>query len=171
MRSFSYAALGFCLALGLSSCSTAPASPAVTVDYDRTYNFSKVRKIAIQPIARDTVATMLISDQQIRRIDSALSEELQRRGFEVVKQNAEADMFLAWRFIYNGDATLSTYDPATSPTVQGTLYVNMVDPVMLQTKWRATFHTDLRDRPESPEAAEYRRQAAQEILAQFPPSG
>jgi len=159
----------FCLALLLQACSNLPPASSATVEYDHTYDFSRVHKIAIQPIAKDTLANMLISDQQIHRIDSALAAELQRRGFEVVTDNASADMYMTWRFVFKGDATLSTFDPATAELVQGTLYVNMIDPVMLQARWRATFQSDLRDQPDTQEAAEYRRQAAQAILARFPP--
>jgi len=163
-------ALWSSLCLTLLACTNLPSVPSVTVDYDHSYDFSHVHKIAIQPIPRDTVATMLISDSQIGRINGALTAELRRRNFEVVTNNADADMYLNWRFNFEGDDTLATYDPATSNIVQGTLYVNMIDPVMLQARWRATFQTDLRDRPETPEAAEYRREAAKDILAQFPPS-
>jgi len=160
--------LGLCLAL--LACTNVPSStPSTTVDYDHSFDFSHVHKIAIQPIAKDTLATMLISDEQIGRINGALTAELRRRNFEVVTNNADADMYLSWRFVFTGGDTLATFDPATTNIVQGTLYVNMIDPVMLQARWRATFKTDLRDRPETPEAAAYRREAAEAILAQFPP--
>jgi hypothetical protein len=173
MRFSNYAVLSaVCLALMLQACSNipvAPTAPTATVDYDHAYDFSQVHKIAIQPIHKDTVATMLISDQLIRRINEALTAELQDRGFVVVTENADADMFLSWKFVPQESATLSTFDPATQKIVQGMLYVNMIDPVMLQSKWRATFKSDLRDQPGSEEAARYRQEAAEAILAQFPP--
>ncbi len=170
MRLFKYAAFpGLCLALVLQACSNTPMAPSATVDYDHTYDFSHVHKIAIQPIAKDTVATMLISDQLISRINEALIAELQRRGFAVVTENADADMFLSWKFIPRDSATESTFDPATQKIVQGTLYVNMIDPLVLQSKWRATFQSDLRDQPGSEDAARYRQEAAAAILARFPP--
>jgi hypothetical protein len=46
----------------------------------------------------------------------------------------------------------------------------MIDPLTLQSEWRATFKTDLRDQPETDAAAQYRAAAAQAILAQFPPT-
>ena len=160
---------GLCLALILQACSNMPAAPSATVDYDHSYDFSHVHKIAIQPITRDTVATMLISDQQIKRINGALTAELQRRSFQVVTENADADMFLSWTYISQDSGTLSPFDPGTPELIQGTLYVNMVDPVVLQSKWRATFQAELRVQPESEEAAHFRRKAAQAILEQFPP--
>jgi hypothetical protein len=129
-----------------------------------------VHKIAIQPIARDTISTMMISDAQIDRINQSLTEELQRRGFDVVVTNADADIFLSWKFVPQESDMVSTYDPATQKMTGATLYVSMVDPLSLQAVWRATFHADLRDQPETEVAAQYRRDAAKAILAQFPPS-
>ena len=156
------------LLVALHACTNLPSDPSASVEFDHNYDFSQVRRIAIQPIARDTLATMLISDQQISRINGALSNELTRRGFEVVMENADADIFLTWRFI-NSNSNLSPFDPGNGEIPQGTLYVNMIDPVVLQSKWRATFQSDLRDPPETPEAAQYRREAAKAILARFPP--
>ena len=157
------------LSLLLGGCTGMPTAPTATTDYDHSYDFSHVHKIAIQPIPRDTVATMMISDQQIRRIDQALTAELERRGFEVVTVNVDADMYLSWKFMPQESLEVATYDPATQPIVQGMLYVNMIDPVQLQSEWRATFQSDLRDQPESETAAQYRQRAAEAILAQFPP--
>jgi hypothetical protein len=50
------------------------------------------------------------------------------------------------------------------------LYVSMIDPVMLQSVWRSSFHADLRDQLESSAAAQYRQSVAQAVLAQFPPN-
>ena len=170
MRISMYVALsGVYLVLVLQACSNIPAAPSASVDYDHSYDFSRVHKIAIQPIARDTVATMLISDQQLKRINGALTEELQRREFQVVRENADADMFLSWSYISQDSGTLSPFDPGKPELIRGTLYVNMVDPVVLQSKWRATFQAELKAQPDSEEAAHFRRKAAQAILEQFPP--
>jgi len=153
----------------LSACAGMSGAPKATTSYDHSYTFSNIQKIAIQPIAKDTLSTMLMSDDQIRRIRQALSEELQRRGLQVVTVNAEADIFLSWKFVPKESDDVSTFDPANQRITQGTLYVNLVDPVMLQSVWRATFHADLREQPSTTEAAQYRQQVAREILADFPP--
>lgn len=171
MHSTRYISLiGLCALFLIHGCTNLDSPSGVTVDYDNSYDFSGVQKIAIQPIARDTVETMLISDQQISRINGALSEELERRDFDVVADNVDADMYLVWRFIHKESGALTPSGPGQNPIAQGTLYVNMIDPVVLQAKWRATFHSDLRDQPETPEAIQYRRDAARSILAQFPPA-
>ena len=147
------ALLGLCLAALLGACNNLPSAPAVKTDYNRNYDFGHVQKIAIQPINCDTVETMMMSD-----------------GFQVVTGNSYADMFLAWRFVPEESATVSTFDPATQKMTEGTINVDMIDPVILQTVWRATFRARLHGQPDSEAAVEYSRQAVASILAQFPPN-
>ena len=163
------ALLGLCLAALLGACNNLPSAPAAKTDYNRNYDFGHVQKIAIQPINRDTVETMMMSDAQIVRINEALTAELRRRGFQVVTGNSYADMFLAWRFVPEESATVSTFDPATQKMTEGTINVDMIDPVILQTVWRATFRARLDGQPDSEAAAEYSQQAVAAILAEFPP--
>ncbi len=153
----------------LAACTGLPATPVATTDYNHNYDFSHVRKIALQPVPRDTLDTMLISDQQIARVNQALGTELTRRGFQVVAKNAEADMFLSWTFVPKESDTVSIFDPGKTPVAQGMLYVSMVDPVMLQAVWRASFQSNLRDQLENAAAVQYRQSVAQAVLAQFPP--
>ena len=160
---------GICLILLVSACVAMPGNPKVATDYNHSYDFSKIHKVAIQPIARDTLATMMTSDEQISRINIALTNELLRRGFQVVTTNAEADIFLSWKFLPPEKDEVATFDPATQQITGGTLNVSMIDPIMLQSVWRATFHSNLRSQPDTEEAAQYRREAAQAILADFPP--
>jgi hypothetical protein len=157
------------LSLLVGACNGMPTAPTATTDYDRSYDFSHVHKIAIQPIPRDTVSTMMISDQQISRINQALSAELQRKGFDVVTANADADIFLSWQLVTQESADVAKADGSTQKVSQGTLFVNMIDPVMLRSVWRATFESRMRGHPESDASAEYRKEAAEVILAQFPP--
>jgi hypothetical protein len=170
MRRYTYrVVLGLCSCLLLSACGGMPVAPTATTDYDHSYNFSAVHKIAIQPISRDTVSTVMISDAQISRINEALDAELERRGFQVVTANADADMFLSWQLVLQERASVTTADGSTQQATQGTLFVNMIDPVMLQSVWRARFESGLRGNPESDAAAKYRQEAAEVILARFPP--
>lgn len=170
MRLFNHRVLlGSCFILLLAACEVMPVAPKATTDYDHSYDFSRVHKIAIQPIARDTLETMMISDEQITRVNLALSTELQRRGFQVVAKNSDADIFLSWRFVPAENTETATFDPATQQVSQGMLYVSMIDPVMLQSVWRASFQSDLRNPLENAAAVQYRQSVAQAILAQFPP--
>ena len=169
VRSFSTAVVAYCFIVLLASCAVVPSTPTATTNYDHNYDFSNIHKIAIQPTPKDTLETMLISDQQISRVDAALKSELERRGFEVVTRNADADMFLSWRFVPQESDDVATFDPGSESVSQGTLYVNMIDPIILQSVWRSTFHSDLRDQPETSAAAAYRREVAVAVLADFPP--
>ena len=169
MRRYKHSVLlGLCLLLG--GCGGMPVKSTATTDYDHSYDFSHVRKIAIQPISRDSISTVTISDMQISRIDQALIAELQRRGFEVATVNADADMFLSWQLVLQEGAYVATADGATEKATKGTLFVHMIDPIMLQSVWRAKFESGLRDNPESDAATQYRQEAAEVILAQFPPT-
>ena len=159
-----------CLLVLLGGCASMPTAHTATTHYDHSYNFSNVHTIAIQPISRDTVTTVMISDAQISRINDALTVELERRGFQVVTANADADMFLSWQLVLQESAFVATADGSTERATKGTLFVNMIDPVMLQSEWRAKFESGLRENPESDAAAQYRQEAAEVILAQFPPN-
>lgn len=160
---------GLWLALLLGACAGMSGNPSATMDYDHSYDFSPIHKIAIQPIAKATLSTMMMSDEQIARINQALHAELLRRGFEVVTANADADIFLSWKFLPPESDEVATFDPATDQITGGTLFVSMIDPLNLQAVWRATFYAKLYAPRDSAEAAQYRQQAAQAILAQFPP--
>jgi uncharacterized protein DUF4136 len=161
--------VGMWFTLVLGACVAMPGNLDVKTNYNHSYDFSKIHKVAIQPIARDTLATMMTSDEQIVRINQALSAELQRRGFQVVTENAQADIFLSWKFLPPEKDEVATFDPATQKVTGGTLIVTMIDPVMLQSVWRATFHSNLRNQPDTAEAAQYRQDVARAILADFPP--
>jgi hypothetical protein len=160
---------GVCLLALLGACTNLSSTSASTVDYNRNYDFSRVHSIAIQPIARDTVETMMMSDAQIISLNEALAAELQQQGFRIATGNSYADMFLSWRFVPQQSATISTFDPATQQTMQVTIFVDMIDPVMLQTVWRASFRGRLDDQADTDGTDEFSRQAAAAILAQFPP--
>jgi hypothetical protein len=170
MSRFNYrimAIIGF--ALLLSACVAVPTDLQVSTDYNHSYDFSRIHKIAIQPIAKDTLSTMMTSDAQIARINAALTAELLRRGFVVVNVNAEADIFLSWKFLPPEKDEVATFDPATQQITGGTLTVSMIDPVNLQSVWRARIHSNMRNQPDTAEAAQYRQRAAEAVLAQFPP--
>jgi len=84
---------GLSLVLVLASCASTP--PTAVMDYDRNFDFTQVRNIAIQPIDRMAASSVVISDMQVDRINQALTDELGRRGYQVVQDNAQADMLLS----------------------------------------------------------------------------
>lgn len=179
-------AILFLAALALTACSTPLTA---TVDHDPNFDFSKVRRIAIQPIDRTVVSTATISDLQVERINAAFTQELNRRGYDVVRDNSEADLLMTWHLVTQEHTDLRTYNtmsarynacwhcgPAITPDVrvtqytQGTLIVDLIDPVRLQSVWRSVVQSRLREQNDPQAAAELRAAAAAAIFAEFPPA-
>jgi len=182
MRARTQALMMGLLVLMLGACAS---TPTANMDFDRAFDFSKVRNIAIQPINRTAASTVVISDMQVDRINQALTDELQRRGYQVVQDNAQADMLLTWHLItqermdvrsYNTSSRYNCWNCASSSNVrvsqftQGTFIVDLIDPNALRSVWRSTWESRLRDQPDPERAEENRRAAATAIFAQFPPS-
>ena len=183
------ALLGLSFAALLSACAS---TPEATMDFDPAFDFSGVRKIAIQPIHRTVASQAVLSDMQIGRVNDSLTAELQRRGFQVVTDNAEADMLLAWHLVTQDRTDIRTFNTATryncwncrrmgmgtsTQTVvrqytQGTFIVDMIDPDRLQSVWRSIIESRLQSSPPDPASAEAgarRAEAATAIFAEFPP--
>lgn len=170
---------------GLLALVSACATPiTATTDFDSRYDFSQVRSFALQPVSRANPSTVIISDMQVDRINRALSDELERRGFEMVDNNADADMLLVWHLVTQERTDVRTFnsgvryncwncsmgtDVRVRQYTQGTFIVDMVDPVKLRSVWRSTIESRLRDQPDPQRAEENRREAATAIFAEFPP--
>lgn len=166
----------------LGACASTSAPTAVT-DFDRSFDFTGVRKIALQPIDRTSVSTINVSDMQESRINEAVQAELQRRGFELVSDNADADMFLTWHLVTQERTDVRTFNTGSGYNcwncggssvsvrqfTQGTFIVDMIDPVQLRSVWRSTFESRMRSEPDRERAAENRRAAAEAIFRNFPP--
>jgi hypothetical protein len=176
--------LGLSLAVLLAACSS---TPTATMDFDAGVDFSAVRKIAIQPIKRTVASQAILSDMQIGRVNASLTAELQRRGFHVVQNNADADMLLAWHLVTQERTDVRSFNTTTryncwncrgmgsgtNVTVrqytQGTFIVDMIDPTSLQAVWRSVFESRMRDHSDPARAAEARDTAVAAALAEFPP--
>lgn len=165
----------------LVGCASAPTAQ---MDFDPAFDFSGVRTIAIQPIDRSSATTVIVSDMQVSRIYQALTDELVRRGYQVVNDNADADMLLTWHLITQERMDVRSYNTSiryncwncsggtnlrVTQFTQGTFIVDLIDPVRLQSVWRSTFESRLRDQPDPDRAEENRRAAAAAIFAEFPP--
>lgn len=174
------------LALSLLTFITACTTPLeARMDYDSGFDFSGVRKIAIQPLEREALSTIQISDMQESRIDSALADQLRRQGFEVVSDNTEADLYMAWHLVTEERTDVRTYNsmsyyncwgcgPAVSDVsvrqyTQGTFIVDMIDPLRNRSVWRSVIESRLNSKPSEAADEELRREAAAAALAEFPP--
>jgi len=168
----------------VAACADKPIE-AVT-DFDGRYDFSSVRKIAIQPVQRTTAGAIMVSDMQIARVNDSLTDELIRRGFEVVQENKQADMFLVWHLVTQEKTDVRSYNsasyyncwrcgPSASPNIsvrqytEGTFIVDMIDPVRNRSVWRSTIQSRLKSRPDPQESEQRRQEAARAIFARFPP--
>ena len=177
--------LVYLFSLIVSACSS---TPTATMDFDPDFDFFGVRKIAIQPLDRAVSSTADVSDIQAGRLDQSLTDELSRRGFEVVANNADADMLLTWHLVTQERTQVRTYNamsaryssclhcgPSSSDSVRvtqytrGTLIVDLLDPARMRSVWRAVFESRLREQPDLERAAEVRRSAVEAIFLEFPP--
>ena len=179
---FLQAAAAMLLLALISACSTPLEA---TMDFDSQFDFSKVQKIAIQPVDRTNLSMISISDMQVERIDGALAAELERKGFEIVSSDAEADMFLVWHLVTEERTDVRTYnsmsyyncwrcgpnvsDVSVRQYTQGTFIVDMIDPMRNQSVWRSIIESRLQSNPDPAEAPARRKEAATAIFAQFPP--
>lgn len=173
--------------LALLSLVTACASTLeANMDFDQQFNFSEVRKIAIQPVDRTGLSIVRISDMQVERIDQALADALQRKGFEIVSDNTEADVYLTWHLVTEERTDVRSYNSMSyyncwrcGPSVsdvsvrqytQGTFIVDMIDPMRNQSVWRSIIESRLQPEPDPEKASARREEAASAIFAQFPPA-
>ena len=175
---------GVCL-YALLSVACATSTLEAVSDFDRSYDFTTVQRIAILPIDRTSAAERLISDMQVRRIDEALAAELQRRGFTVVEERADANVYLSWHLVtrevtdirsYNASSAYQCWrcgppvsDVSVRQFTEGTFIVDMIDPLRNRSVWRSTIQSRLRDKPDPAQAEQRRAAAAKAVLAPFPP--
>lgn len=171
--------------LFVSACSN---TPTATMDFDPDFDFSGVRKIAIQPLDRAVSSAADVSDIQAGRLDQSMTDELSRRGYEVVANNTDADMLLTWHLVTQERTQIRTYNamsarynacwhcgPTSSDSVRvtqytrGTLIVDLLDPARMRSVWRAVFESRLREQPDLERAAKVRRSAVEAIFLEFPP--
>ncbi|MCB1676174.1 MAG: DUF4136 domain-containing protein [Halioglobus sp.] len=168
-----------------AACSTFSKSPVADTDYDSQYDFSRVRKIAIAPVERTTPEALLISDMQVSRINQALAQELQARGYQMVRDAGAADLLLSWHLVVQDKTDVRSYNSMSyyncwrcGPPVpdisvyqyrQGTFIVDLIDPLRDRSVWRATIQSRLRSEPNPTQSEVRRTEAARAIFAQFPP--
>lgn len=169
--------------LALASACTTPLE--ANMDFDSQFDFTKVQKIAIAPVDRTDLSMIRISDMQVERIDEALGAELERKGFQIVEDSSQADMFLTWHLVTEERTDVRTYNSMSyyncwrcGPSVsdvsvrqytQGTFIVDMIDPVRNQSVWRSIIESRLQSNPDPADAPARRQEAAAAIFAQFPP--
>jgi len=172
------------LMIALAACA-GTAFQAVS-DFDRDYVFDNVDRIVLLPFDRTSAVDTLISDMQVDRIDAALRDELQRRGYRVVDDRRDADLLLSWHLVtrektdirsYNAVSTYQCWrcgppvsDVSVRHYTEGTFIVDLIDPLRNRSVWRSTIQSRLKPQPSADAAAKRRRAAAEAVLAPFPPA-
>jgi len=181
-----------CLAAGLllSACASGPPKP--TVDYKRSYSFSGVKTIAFYDESGQVIGDnpLRISDIEHERIDDALAYALGNKGFRFVNNASEADLLLSWHLVTQEKTDIRTWNTPTygynrysayncwscAPThtevsvrqyTQGTFIVDLIDPAMRKSVWRAIIQSRLSKKSDN-DQAKY-NEAATAIFATFPP--
>ena len=173
------------LVLLATACASTPPLEAVS-DFDSKHDFSGVESFTILPIDRTSAAERLLSDMEADRIDDALAVELQRRGFRVVDERADADLYLSWHLATRERTDIRSYNASSAyqcwrcgPPVsdvrvrqytEGTFIVDLIDPMRNRSVWRSTIQTRLNEAPDPNGDGELRATAARVALEAFPPA-
>lgn len=163
------------LLLPLAAACSTPTNKVETT-FSHQYDFSAAHNIAIEPFSRTDPATITVSDGQIARINEAITDELRRKGYQVVKDNRQADLLLTWYLITDdgpgaGSASCRGCDTyaGSGRYGKGTLIVDMTDIMRNQAVWRSVLKTQLRVTTDPTELERERELAAQALFADFPP--
>jgi len=108
-------------AILLAACSSGPPKP--NVDYNRDYDFSKIKRIAFMPISGTTAGDSpraMLSDMQINRINNALANAVELKGYEFVQDADQADALMGWHLFAEEKTDIRT--TPTSPVMMGGYY-------------------------------------------------
>jgi hypothetical protein len=188
MKLFNTSALALaavlCSALLVACSTTTPALEAVT-DFDASFDFSQVQKIAIQPVERMNAAAILVSDMDVNRLNRIISDQLTSKGFSIVAENSDADMYLTWHLVTQEKTDVRSYnsmsayncwrcgpavsDISVSQHTEGTLIVDMVDPTRGQSVWRSTVQSRLKSKVDAQDSQALREEAGRALFVEFPP--
>ena len=172
------------LAYFLNAC--ASTTLEAVNDYDADFAFAAVQRFAILPIDRTSAAEKLISDMQVDRINAALTSELQSRGYSVVDDRENADVYLSWHLVTRERTDIRSYNTASAYNcwrcgppvsdvsvdrfIEGTFIVDLIDPARNRSVWRSTIQSRLKSNPDPKDAPRNRATAAKAVLAPFPPT-
>ncbi|MDZ7783665.1 MAG: DUF4136 domain-containing protein [Halioglobus sp.] len=185
-------------ALFLSACASGPPKPVVDYKQDYDFSAVQQIGFYSDSGEVVGDNPLLVSDMQRERIREALRQALEGRGFEMVEDAADADLLLSWHLLTEQKTDVRTWNTPsfgygiyygrynryagyscwgclhrhTEVTVydytQGTFIVDLIDPDMGKSVWRAVTKSRLKRMP-SENQRDY-DEAADAIFASFPPS-
>ena len=97
-------------ALTLAACATKPPEPLV--DFAPGYNFSQPKTISFYAMSNELTGNnpTELTDFQRDRIDAALQDALEAKGFVFVDKTADADLLLSWHLNLMEKTDVKTYN-------------------------------------------------------------
>ena len=177
----------------LTGCASSPPKPAV--DYKSDYDFARVKTVAYYQNSGHVIGDnpLQLSDMQHDRIDEALAFALRNKGLRIVDDAAQADLLLSWHLVtqektdvrtwetpamgwggYNRYSAYSCWSCGATQTevsvqnyTQGTFIVDLIDPGLKKSVWRAVIQSRLKGQLQSDQ--DKYNATATEIFATFPP--
>ena len=182
----------------LTGCATAPPEP--DVDYKHDYDFSRIKTFSFLSTtdhASGPSSKAFISDMQVNRINDALIDAMEVKGYKYVDDAFQADVLLSWHLYAQDKQDVRTYN--TGPTyggyyggyrgynraayyncwncggtevrvrnyTQGTYIVDVIDPTMNQSVWRAVIQSKIKE--DSISDQQEVNEAAARVMGSFPP--
>jgi hypothetical protein len=183
----------------LTACASAPKAP--DVDYKHDYEFSRIKTFSYMTDsggASGNSSRAFLSDMEINRINSALIDAMELKGYKWVDDAFQADVLVNWHLFAQDKQKVSTYNTGpsygagygggyrgynrasmyncwncggtevrVSNYTEGTFIVDIIDPKINQSVWRAVIQSKLKKQPNTDQQAT--NAAAQRIMAAFPP--
>ncbi|MEP5764650.1 MAG: DUF4136 domain-containing protein [Halieaceae bacterium] len=172
------------LVLGLAAC-TSFIPPRPAIDYKRGYDFDRVQKFAMAPHDTDACFASGLTLEEAALIDKALVAALRQQGFTVVDDASQSDVVVDWHVVteevtdarpYNASSYYQCWrcGPAISDVsvieyTMGTFIVDLIDPELSKSVWRAVIKGRLPPKPDTAERQSRYDAAALDIFSRFPP--
>ncbi len=102
----------------LAGCATEPPKP--DVDYKHDYDFSRIKTFSFMSQADHASgpsSMAFISDIQVNRINEALIDAMEVKGYTYVEDAFQADVLLSWHLFAQDKQDIRTYN--TGPSMGG----------------------------------------------------
>jgi hypothetical protein len=134
------------VAITLSGLAAGARAQSVQSDFDRAFDFSKLKSFAFAQQQRGPNDPLAANELNDRRIRTALDEQLVARGY--TRDSSGPDFLVAYHAATRARTSLDAwgYGPGrwrggrvdVNQYTEGTLIVDMVDPGSKQLVWRGT---------------------------------
>jgi hypothetical protein len=182
----------------LAACASTPPTP--DVDYKHDYDFSRIKTFSYLSNsggASGNSARAFMSDMEMNRINDAIVDTMEIKGYKFVEDAFQADVLISWHLVAQDKQKVSTIpsgpsyggygggyggygrrahyncwncggsEVRVSNYTEGTFIVDIIDPQLDQSVWRAVIQSKLKKEPTQDQQAV--NEAAGRIFASFPP--